>query len=319
MARTTAPQLSQKSYLQYLLGEEWLVAGEERTTLLDELLSLPTPLPRTTLESLVARFPDAPEPVLASARLDVADESLAAAFERLETFTSSHAALESLSRGSSRPWFDFLLSYSPARALDFTDAQLDLAPRWLEPWIQRALALEASARRDDALALWRSLARMTPDSRVARGHAALVASTGGSHEEVTKALNLARRGADAALYSGLVDFINARSLANVGELYFDPAIAGLEKLLATKETPGVSRTAIERRLGTTLLHRARTGDGPRAAKLLKAIAERETDPLERDLLTGLANLGLNLDRELAKQAEAQAEEEAEEEVVAASE
>jgi len=306
VARDLAPKVSQTAYLDYLLGEDWALETSEVHELLAELVSLSVPLHPEALEALMQRYPNAPEPVLAQAKLDLETAGLEVAFERLETFTESHPALESIAVGTSRPWFDFLLAYSPARALDFASVQLELDPHWLEPWAQKAEALGATGQLEASLDLWRILAEMSPSPTVALGHAAIVASLGGDHKEVLDALRLARQGAMADANSGLIEFITARSLANIGDVYFEQAINKLDVLLTAKETPGVSRTEIKRRLGTTLLHRAAPGDGPRAVALLLAASKEEEDSLERDLLIGLSNLGRNLESELKNRAEREA-------------
>ena len=303
VARELAPKLSKEAYLDYLLPLDWNLEPAELHALLSELFELPVPVPREELEALAVRYPHAPEPVLRLAQLDQESFGIEAALDRLDAFRTSHAALESLAPGSSRAWFDFIKHFSPTRALAFTDQQLDLDPRRLEPWLERAEALEAVGELEAALELWRTLARMSPDSRVARGRAALVAELGSSHDEVTAALNVARRGADAAEFSALVEFITARSLANIGAKFLDQSIEILDKLLGMDRTPGIERIEIQRRLGTTLLHRARPGDGKRARPHLTAALAGAKDALDRDLLTGLVNLTYHLDKELGESSE----------------
>lgn len=302
-ARDIAPAEAQTAYVAYLLAAP--LARDERSVVLGELLGLGRVLDDSQLEALLDAQPDAPELVLASALKAMTQPAqLNAELARLERFARNHPALEDLSPGASRRWFDAFARYAPDRALALAEQQLEKNPRHLGPWIQRAEALDLLGERQAALELLRTVTRMAPDPRGAIAHADLLASLGGPHEEVTATLNLARRSPDLASFADQLEFIATKSLANIGGNFVGQAVERMQALVTKPELAGVERSAVRRRLGITLLHRAQPGDGARALPHLEASQANARDPLDRDLVLALTNLARRLDAELESQAAA---------------
>lgn len=313
LARTAAAQdqglVAQTAYLTYLL--ENALEREERSEVFGELVALGRPFTKQQLADLEAAYPNAPEPKLAATIRDMTQpDEINDALSTLERFANKSAALEDLSLGSSRAWFDMFLLYSADRALAFVDRQLEKNPRHVTTWIQKAAALDALGQRDAALELLRSTIEMSPDPAAAIALADLLADIGGPHEEVAATLNLARRSPDRADFEDLLEFIATKSLANNGDIYADQAIERMAKLLDKPELMGVERAQVHRRLGIVYLHRAKPGDGTRAIPHLEVAKAKPGDALDQDLLIALRNLAARLDGELAKLAEAQAKERA---------
>lgn len=301
------PKLAQKTYLDFLNDPDLSPTADAdqavNLLVIGKLLNIQLAIKPGVLAELAERFPHAPGLQLALAKLNIQERNLNSALERLDRFVASHDALEDIESGSSRAWFDLINKFDPNRALAFAEQQLELNPRQLASWIQRAEALNAVGRGSDALQLVRQLSRMSPSAEVARLRAGFVADAGGRHEEVLSALLLAGRGADAQDQAGLYDFINARSLANLQDDYLNQAIEKFDALLESPKTPGVPRRTITTRLAITLLQRGQAGDGKRALPLLVQAQDTARDALERDRLIALTNLARNLAGELRKQAE----------------
>lgn len=299
-ARTLQPSLSQAAYLSYLLDHELDV--KERSAIFAELVELGLPLSLEQLDALIRAYPDAPEPQLARAMQQLTQPAeINATLAELERFAKRQAPLEELSPGSSRKWFNVIARYSPERALALVQGQLEKNPRFIDLWVQRAEGLDRMGERDAALELLRTAVRMSPDPRASIALAKLLAEIGGPHEEVTAALNTARRSPELPNFVDQLEFIATASLANIGAEFADDAIRRMEQLLAKPELKGVDRLTIQRRLGAALLHRAQAGDGQRALPHLEAALTEARDTLDRDLLLGLRNLATRLDGALAKQ------------------
>ena len=280
------------------------LAAEARTGLVAALDRLDaTALPTAQLTSLVVRYPDSALLAVLMAERMAAELGGSAAglpglLELMDGFLDSHedVVLDELEQGAARRWFELLEAYDPERALAFALGQRDLAPRRLEGWTLVALGLEATGQRREALEAWRQLARMTTTPEVTIEAASWVAELGGSHEEVNELLLEAKRMAKAADLVAWVEFVRARSLANIGRDYLTPAIDIFEALQAAEVTPGLERSELVARLGITYLHRGNDDDGAKAEPLLREAAAATTDPLRRDLLTALANMAPRLDR-----------------------
>ncbi len=302
LARAAAPlkpAIAQTAYLAYLLGTP--LQGPELTQLFGELTALGLPLSKAQLDELKAKYPDAPEPVLARVALNMGQPAeINASLNTLEAFAKSHPALDDLSLGASQAWFDFIVRFSPERALEMAELQLDKNPRHIDPWVQRATGIDLLGDRQAALDLLRLTARMSPAPQVSIALAALLADLGGLHEEVAAALNTVRRSPDADQLVDRLEFIATASLANIGADYANQAIKRMEALLNKPELLGIEAPEIRRRLGITLLHRAKPGDGARALEHLLGAESTGKDALDRDLLHALTHLSRKLDAEIAK-------------------
>jgi hypothetical protein len=180
------------------------------------------------------------------------------------------------------------------------ELQLDKNPRHIDPWVQRATGIDLLGDRQAALDLLRLTARMSPAPQVSIALAALLADLGGLHEEVAAALNTVRRSPDADQLVDRLEFIATASLANIGADYANQAIKRMEALLNKPELLGIEAPEIRRRLGITLLHRAKPGDGARALEHLLGAESTGKDALDRDLLHALTHLSRKLDAEIAK-------------------
>ena len=162
LARAAAPlkpAIAQTAYLAYLLGTP--LQGPELTQLFGELTALGLPLSKAQLDELKAKYPDAPEPVLARVALNMGQPAeINASLNTLEAFAKSHPALDDLSLGASQAWFDFIVRFSPERALEMAELQLDKNPRHIDPLVQRATGIDLLGDRQAALDLLRLTARM---------------------------------------------------------------------------------------------------------------------------------------------------------------
>ncbi|MDF1799318.1 MAG: hypothetical protein P1V81_09100 [Planctomycetota bacterium] len=265
------------------------------------------------LLELAARFPDSPLLTVETARrlaeaLAAERGGLQRVFDLLDDFQDSHrtVCLEALEPGSVAAWFELLSTYDPTRALAFAEAQLDLGPTYLSTWMTQAHALFRAGQRAESLEAWLTLSRMTRDPDVALETAAVLAELGQSHELVTEMLIRARVRPGREPMTGRLEFLRARSLANIGAEYLTRAIEVFEALAAAPATPGLGRDELLDRLGITYLHRGAEGDGARARPYLSEAAERQGDSLRRDLFHALTNLCAELDKHrLAANAEAQ--------------
>lgn len=302
LARSAAPlkpAIAQAAYLAYLLGTP--LQGSELSDLFGELNTLGLPLTKTQLDDLKSKYPDAPEPVLARVALNMGQPAeINASLNTLEAFAKSHPALDDLSLGASQRWFDFIVRFSPERALAMAELQLAKNPRHIDPWVQKAAGIDLLGDRQAALELLRLTARMSPAPQVSLALAALLADLGGLHEEVAAALNTVRRSPESADLVDRLEFIATASLANIGADYANQAINRMDALLKKPALLGIDAPEIQRRLGITLLHRAKPGDGARALEHLLAAESTGKDALDRDLLHALTHLARNLDAEIAQ-------------------